>query len=307
MLPVIIESYYIGKLRIFCGITAFVHLLQCITTFGLWLSKKDVLDNSLLFTTKTSMLWYSSNESNIYSYDIVNQISCNLIHNKPAMRNFKMAPIILYNSETEPLIIISIFYLLSFLFQFHTSNYWPFCKPYYKINNEIRFIEYSISASLMLITIAFQIGITDIYLLTNMFFNCFSCMIFGLLSQILMYDQKNTIIGIPLYIITHLCGWLTLCISYYPIIDVFYSSIDCSNTGNKSIPEFVKIIIILQALLFTSFGFIQIFDFIFKKLKYNKNLVNMIVDFMYILLSLVTKSLLGWIIIGNTYSARLKN
>ena len=302
MLTTIIENYYVNKLRAFCGITAYIHLLQFIATFILWLTNKDILDETLLFTTKTLMLWYSSNDTNIYSTDIIEQISCELVDNEQTIQNFKTAPIILYNRNVEPLVIIGIFYLLSFIFQYYASNYWPFCKPYYRINNEIRFIEYSISASLMIITIALQVGITDVHLLVNMFFNCFSCMMFGLFSQIL-FEYNKFSFGY----FAHFLGWLTICISYSPIIDVFYSSVECSNTGDRTIPEFVKIIIILQAILFGSFGFIQTFEYLFKKYRYSNSSVNLIVDFMYILLSLVAKSLLGWIIIGNTYGMRIKN
>jgi hypothetical protein len=372
-------SYYKKKLRTFCGFTSYVHLFQAIVIFDLWLSKKHILDNSLLNTSKSLMLWFSSNDTIIYSNDIVNQITCDLINNKDAMLNFKMAPIIIYNSNVEPMLIIFVFYLLSFIFQTIQSNIWPlFPKSTYNFNSKLRFIEYSISASLMLLTIGLQLGITDIFTLVNMFVNCFSCMIFGFFAEYLV-ELENKLnfnhYNLPLNLstIAHICGWITLMISYYPIYDVFYSSIQCSNTGDKTIPEFVKIITIIQSILFCIFGFVQSTGLFLKKRIYKStkstkstqstqsihsthqthpsvqiystdltvhtystdltvqtdstvhtyttdivnstNLVNsayvdkinMISDFVYIFLSLVAKSTLGWIIIGNTYGTRIRN
>lgn len=189
-------------------------------------------------------------------------------------------------------LIIS-FHILSFLFQSfatYTDYKGPVFGYRYSImidnnRNPLRFIEYSISASIMLISIALINGVTDINLIISIAVLTASCQLCGLAVEYI--DDKK------IKWLLHLIGWLQFIWAYGIIAYAFFKSIDASNeSGGITPPSFVYVIVFILFILYSSFGFVQLTELIINLNPYTK-------EKSYVLLSLTAKLLLGWMIFSN--------
>ena len=189
-------------------------------------------------------------------------------------------------------LIIS-FHILSFLFQLFAAltDYTGFFLGYkYSVmiatgKNPLRFIEYSFSASIMLIAIALLNGVTDINLITSIAVLTSACQLCGLAVE---YVEQRTIKWL-----LHITGWLQFCWAYAIIGHAFFKSIEASNdSGGSGPPDFVYVIVIVLFLLYASFGFVQLVELCINLNPYTKETA-------YVLLSLTAKLVLGWMIFSN--------
>ena len=189
-------------------------------------------------------------------------------------------------------LIIS-FHLLSFLFQGFAAltNYTgPICGYRYSDmiregKNPLRFIEYSISASIMLIAIALLNGVTDINLITSIAVLTASCQLCGLSVEFI----ENGVMRV----LMHFNGWLQFCWAYGIIGHAFFKSIDAaSDDSGVKPPSFVYVIVIVLFLLYSLFGFVQLYELCKPIDPYTKEKT-------YVILSLTAKLLLGWMIFSN--------
>lgn len=189
-------------------------------------------------------------------------------------------------------LIIS-FHILSFVFQsFAALTNWTGPIFGYKYSdmidrskNPLRFIEYSFSASIMLIAIALLNGVTDINLITSIAVLTSSCQLCGLAVE---YVENKYIKQL-----LHLNGWLQFCWAYGIIGHAFFKSIEAANdSSGTGPPSFVYVIVIVLFLLYASFGFVQLYELCKDINPYTKEKA-------YVLLSLIAKTLLGWMIFSN--------
>lgn len=191
-------------------------------------------------------------------------------------------------------LIIS-FHLLSFLFQglaAITEFTGPFLGYQYSQmiengKNPLRFIEYSFSASIMLISIALLNGVTDINLITSIAVLTSACQLCGLVVEFIEEIKIKWLL--------HITGWLQFIWAYGIIGHAFFRTIKASNDNSTpGPPSFVYVIVIALFLLYSSFGFVQLYELI------NINKFNRFTkEKVYVLLSLTAKLLLGWMIFSN--------
>lgn len=118
-----------------------------------------------------------------------------------------------------------------------------------KGKNPLRFIEYSISASIMLMIIAMINGVVDIHLLFCIAVLTASCQLCGLVVEY--------VDDIIMKWINHLNGWLTFCAAYWCITRAYLSSVEYSDA---SPPDFVYVIVLMLFLLYASFGLVQLVE-----------------------------------------------
>ena len=191
-------------------------------------------------------------------------------------------------------LIIS-FHLLSFFFQLLAAITdctgpifgYKYSEMIEEGRNPLRFIEYSFSASIMLISIALLNGVTDINLITSIAVLTAACQLCGLAVEFV--DQ------IRIKWLLHLTGWLQFCWAYGIIGHSFFKSIEAADENDTpGPPSFVYVIVIVLFLLYASFGFVQLFELIYIK-KFRPYLK----EKAYIILSLTAKLLLGWMIFSN--------
>ena len=304
------------RLRSWCWITAWIHLLAAIV-FGV---VQQPVQGIVTPTTKTIGWWMPASVVSA----VPPGLSCPLAI-APLARNasFVVQPIVLGGmGSIDGRTLIVCFHVLSFLFQASTAiqdDYYHQAPEGIIVYSFSHFVEYSLSAPLMVIAMCAQFGITDVFLLTAVAVNCWACMIFGLLAEQMFYtDSKFSIhlsagrkarqifIEIHSYLIAHLAGWVTLA----SVIIIAVSNLATFNacTADSSavhVPGWVIGLAATEFSLFSLFGLVQLWSFwirtrtrdvIGSKPEYSNT-----AEAMYITLSIVSKLTLGlFIFIGNS-------
>jgi hypothetical protein len=139
----------------------------------------------------------------------------------------------------------------------------------------LRFIEYSFSASIMILAIAVETGVNDIYTLCAIFALMFTTNILGFIAEILCFcsevliqsdqlkflDESLPIGFVWLWVFPHFLGWVTCFVGYAPLLDSYLSSSSCSERGP---PGFVHIIVFLEFVLFSCFGLVQLYSLFYR-------------------------------------------
>lgn len=152
--------------------------------------------------------------------------------------------------------------------------------------NTFRWVEYSLSSSLMIVIIALLLGISDIAALIAIFGVNASMILFGWLQE--KFHQPGDGGWLP-FIFGCLAGAV-------PWIAVLVYVLAPGSTSNASAPGFVYAIIVSLFLLFNVFAVVQVLQY--KPVgKFRDYLVG---ERLYIILSFVAKSALAWQIFAGT-------
>jgi hypothetical protein len=153
-------------------------------------------------------------------------------------------------------------------------------------HNYFRWVEYSISSSVMIVLIAQITGISDVTALLAIFGVNASMILFGWLQE--KYEQPGNGGWLP-----YIFGCITGAV---PWLAVLIYVLAPNNPSDASAPGFVYGIIVTIFLLFNSFAWVQYKQYQAKG-KWADYLYG---ERTYIVLSLVAKSLLAWQIFANT-------
>lgn len=187
---------------------------------------------------------------------------------------------------------IALFLVLSSLFHLIVASP-PFFQRYRdglaRNHNYFRWVEYSLSSSLMIVIIAQLVGIADMVALLGLFWVNASMILFGWLQE--RYHQPGD------------GGWLPFlfgCIAgSIPWIGIVLYVIAPGSTSGAEPPGFVYGIIVSLFLFFNSFALVQWLQY--KQVGRFRNYL--VGERTYIVLSLVAKSALAWQIFGGTLAA----
>jgi hypothetical protein len=165
------------------------------------------------------------------------------------------------------------------------------------LSPSFRFVEYAFSASCMIMAIAVETGINDIYTLQCMFVLTFATMLLGWLAD---FSPP------PFSWVAHGTGWVTFLSAYSPILDSFLQS---NAHSPVAAPGFVQVIVFLEFVLFGSFGLVQVYSLFFvvpvpphtdeereALLVSADTSADDNVDMAYVFLSFTAKTLLAWLI-----------
>ncbi len=149
--------------------------------------------------------------------------------------------------------------------------------------NRFRWVEYSISATLMVILIGFYSGLTGISTVIAVAGANIAMILFGWLQERMNPPGRDRTTMLPFWFgtVVGLAPWVAIAVNI---------------VGSATVPGFVYGIVVVQAVLFFSFGLNQY-------LQYRK--VGRWADYAtgektYLVLSLVAKSLLAWQIFGGS-------
>ena len=115
--------------------------------------------------------------------------------------------------------------------------------------NPLRFLEYSISAAIMLMCIALLNGVTDINLIASIAVLTACCQLCGLVVEYLEYRSIFKWV-------LHITGWIQFLCAYGIIAHAFFKSVNA--VPNVNPPDFVYVIVVLLFLLYASFGAVQL-------------------------------------------------
>jgi hypothetical protein len=158
--------------------------------------------------------------------------------------------------------------------------------------NPLRFVEYAISASIMLVCIALLTGVRNENEIISIAVLCTVCQLVGMIAEI----SQNRMVRI----IAHATGWLSLMVSY-GIIWLYYGIANYQGglmDPPRSAPDIVHVVVIVLFLLFNSFGAIQLTQLCCRSGRW-WTYVAKESELSYVFLSLVAKTLLGWLIYSN--------
>ena len=153
--------------------------------------------------------------------------------------------------------------------------------------NYFRWVEYSFSASLMIVIIALLVGIYDVGTLLALFTLTAVMNLMGLLME--LHNQTTEKTNWTSYIIGCIAGIV-------PWIVIFISLLGAHSTEGTSVPNFVIAIFISIAIFFNLFALNMVLQY--KKVwKWRDYLYG---ERMYIVLSLLAKSALAWQVFAGT-------
>ena len=187
--------------------------------------------------------------------------------------------------------LVAIFFFLSAFFHFGNANIWWKSYIYYLEREECpsRWIEYTLSASTMILIISYSAGILVDVELFMIFILVATTMFFGHLTETVntkSVSEDKWTLPLRQRITPHLMGYVPQLSAWFVILYIFMDNSDGA-------PEFVTAIIWGQLALFFSFGFVQLAVILRKPSKYVQG------EIAYQILSLVSKGLLGVIMMVN--------
>ena len=272
--------------------TAGLHLLQAIIALGLIfrLNSQTVNTNGGVFSlTKDIQIWaplLNSSQSGGAGNSFVG--------------NYSLTYTNVYVGNLDVRYGIVGFFILSAFFQGTSSILSPQLW-FNTITSQWRYVEYSISASVMIICIAVEAGISG--LLADLL---------STLTANVAFPQNDIILytfGQWSWVVPHMAAWCTCITAYSPILDAYFQSVSHSPSAN--VPGFVTALIMAEMILFVCFGFVQAYSLVFRTLIIQTGMNNDAaldalqerVERMFIILSLTAKSVLAWVILAPILTA----
>ena len=315
-------------LILWCRFTACVHLFMCFGVVVLWLLQTyDKIHPTRLVTplTRTIGLWVNdAMDVKLPDIQLGNSIQlnagCGLINSWNATQaSYHVVPLTLSFGNLDTRILVLIFFALSGFFQlFGSFDHDEYYRPLYEGHNHIsHFVEYSISASVLVLGISAQLGVTDFFTLVGIVSNTWSCMMFGLLAELLNQDKVDddeavggtvTILWIrlPHYVIAHLAGWVCMLSALAAAGSNLINYESCISKKNSDTFWIIgQVAAYFELILFISFGAVQSVSLIGKPYKpsandpehddivYERTLWSSVIEFTFMLLSLTAKVGLG--------------
>ena len=324
------------KLRTFCWVTGFLHLFAAIAVLSITVAQdRNSITVPRLKTPITTNIgiWTNANDiANVNTTALIGKIRLDHCPLASAVRakdsKYVVQQIVLDSkSEVDTRILIIVFHVISFIFQVGSSS----SDEYYSElklgkTNLGHFFEYSISATLMLVAMATQFGITDMYLLLSIGANCAGCMLFGMVAELLFYedtqfkisirttttkdtsDPPNNTCGISIsgHWIAHAAGWFLLMVAIIATCSNLNSIDSCADSSDIKPPTWVLILVSIEVFVFACFGLVQLISFWARDNSTQNSITNQsiakVTEFAYIFLSASAKMALSIVIIANNYT-----
>jgi hypothetical protein len=153
--------------------------------------------------------------------------------------------------------------------------------------NPLRWVEYFFSASIMIAIIAYFCGITDVPTITCVMALVATTQCFGGFTEQWNRHRRSPCCQ---RLWPHFLGWVPQLVAWWIIISRFVRA--DADTGHN-MPSFVRWIVAVEAVLFSSFGMVQLYEFGVVDSQRDQGVW---ADGMYGILSLTSKTLLAWIV-----------
>ena len=214
--------------------------------------------------------------------------------------NTVLIPYLKHGMTIHTDVMLAIFFFLSFGFQMlngyilNTSTGFP---------RVINYIEYSISSSLMIIVMAINVGIVEIFTITSLAGLFFTMNIFGACTELMLelyitlnrLSQTSNYLSIYWITIPQMAAWIAFLFAVCPVTIQYNLIQQCSNTG---VPAHVHAAIGLQVILFCFFGIAQTISVVYRtvnidddaQIQYTVNTM----DNINVILSFSAKTALAW-------------
>jgi len=233
--------------------------------------------------------------------------------------NFSGTDLIQYNRGGHPVnlnMMILSFCLLSVVFQ---TTHGVLLYYFDDIPRFLHYLEYAFSSPLMVMVMAVEVGILELFLVISLGGLFFGMNIVGMCAEILShYTGYITSSRGHLWLcsmfswLLHFTGWILFLLAMIPVWAQFHQVLACSENGGT--PQYVYAVIVLESVLFFFFGILQIaalrekLAHVWKVRDNASSFVNLLspipvsvlfkYDCVHALLSLVAKTILTWLLLG---------
>eukprot|EP00475_Leptophrys_vorax_P040744 TRINITY_DN7605_c0_g1_i1.p1 TRINITY_DN7605_c0_g1~~TRINITY_DN7605_c0_g1_i1.p1 ORF type:complete len:266 (-),score=48.49 TRINITY_DN7605_c0_g1_i1:244-1041(-) len=158
--------------------------------------------------------------------------------------------------------------------------------------NPLRWLEYSVSASIMSVLLAALTGVYDVHLLFCIGALTGICNLTGLVVEFMPKqvngERNNAAFG------TYLIGWIAIVVSWLPPLCYFFQAVAADG---KDVPAFVIVAYMLTALCYVAFGLN------FQLHWFNGKYSFVTSEIVYISLSFTAKTILAWDVFGGFKAA----
>lgn len=201
--------------------------------------------------------------------------------------SLKTNPTLLYALRFGP--AVAAFLLISAVAHFYLSTvgYKKYVENLKKGMNPIRFYEYALSSSLMIVLIGMLVGVWDLGTMIALFGVNAAMNLFGIMME--LHNQKTERVNWTAFIYGCFAGII-------PWIVIFMYFLGAINSSGAKPPAFVYAIIPTIFVFFNIFALNMFLQY--KKVGPWKNYL--FGERVYIILSLVSKSILAWMIFAGT-------
>lgn len=239
--------------------------------------------------------------------------------------DFSGTDLIQYDRGSVPLdlnMMILTFCLLSVIFQ---AVHGTVLYYYDDIPRFMHYLEYAFSSPLMIMVMAVEVGILELFsviALGGLFFGMnVAGMSVEILSHYVYYITSRSHLALcsALCWLLHFTGWVLFFMAMIPVWAQFHQVLACSENGGT--PQYVYAVIVTESILFSLFGFLQIAS-LYEKLEYTWTSKNAYThpgrglplipveilfkyDCLHAILSLVAKTILAWLLLGPALSVDL--
>lgn len=223
----------------------------------------------------------------VVSNDTTYPIFTNFLTFNIETRSLSPEPALLYDLRFGP--AVALFLLISAVAHFYLSTvgYQSYIKNLSLGMNPTRFYEYALSSSLMIVLIGMLSGLWDLGLIIVMFGINAMMNLFGIMME--MHNQGTKKTDWTAFIYGSIAGII-------PWIVIFIYFIGSINSGDAKPPAFVYTIIPTLFVFFNIFAINMVLQY--KKVGRWKDYL--FGERVYIILSLVSKSILAWLIFAGT-------
>lgn len=257
------DPVYEGKILKYNTIAAVLHLVQAVAQLVLGIT----VDNFRKFKLP---------------------VNINYLSQDPVLGYLTLGSDLIGNMPIAPL--VSIFFFLSAVFHMLVVSPWfkeTYLQGLREGRNTFRWIEYSISSSVMIWIIAMLFGVADICLLIAIFVMNAVMNLCGLMMEKMNAGVRTD--DTPVEWLPFTLGTILGATTWILIFIYFLGS-----GPSKDIPGFVYGVLVSYLVFFNTFPINMVL--VYKRYGRWKNY--MFGEFTYIVLSLVSKTLLGWLVFG---------
>lgn len=195
-------------------------------------------------------------------------------------------------------VLMGFFFALSCVFQALNGYFVGFAGSFPRV---VHYAEYSISSSLMVIVLAVNTGILEVYTLIGLFGLFFGMNMLGACAEVMSwaYAEFDNAQLRYWWVLPHTAAWVLYLLAYVPVIAQYERGRSCS----VAVPDFLTAAIYLELLFFTAFGVAQTWLLWWRTVDPKAD-VNYWTDFSSITLSIVAKTFLAWVLIGPVLSTK---